>query len=47
MKIITLAVLALFNAAPTSNVVGQVVDQITSPFTEMVSLSSAPRGIQG
>ncbi len=47
MKIITLAVLALFNATPTSNVVDQVEDQNTSPTTETVSLKSAPRGIQG
>ena len=47
MKIITLAVLALFNATPTSNVVDQVENQNTSPTTETVSLKSAPRGIQG
>jgi len=47
MKIITIAVLAFFNATPNSNVVDPVQAQYASSLTKAVSLASVPRGIQG
>ncbi|MDC5705123.1 hypothetical protein OPW41_04485 [Vibrio europaeus] len=47
MKIITLAVLALLNVAPISNVTEQVKPQYVSSLSEVISLTAASRGIQG
>ncbi|MDC5842096.1 hypothetical protein OPW33_22475 [Vibrio europaeus] len=47
MKIITLAVLTLFNVTPVSNVTEQVKPQYVSSLSEVISFTTATRGIQG
>ncbi|MCG9580513.1 hypothetical protein L1D13_17720 [Vibrio tubiashii] len=47
MKIITLAVLTLFNVAPISNVTEQVKPQDVSSLFEVITFTTATRGIQG
>ncbi|MDC5820476.1 hypothetical protein OPW19_11650 [Vibrio europaeus] len=47
MKIITLAVLALFNVTPVSNMTEQVKPHDVSSLSELITATTAPRGIQG